>query len=84
MAQEFLPNPSQEPISTTSSEKPEQAPPDRELLKHILIGSPKVVRRAIHNLHVRGYAEATAWSPLQPTANPREVISVLMRYVVRE
>ncbi len=84
MAQEFLPNPSQDPIPAASGETPEQASPGRELLKHILIGSPKIVRSAIHNLHVRGYAEATAWSPLQPTANPHEVISVLMRYVVRE
>jgi hypothetical protein len=84
MAQEFVPNPSEDSIPAASSETPEQAPPGRELLKHILIGSPKVVRSAIHNLHVRGYAEATAWSPLQPTANPREVISILKRYVVRE
>jgi hypothetical protein len=84
MAQEFVPNPSEDSIPPVSGKTQEQAPPDRELLKHILIGSPKVVRSAIHNLHVRGYAEATAWSPLQPTANPREVISILKRYVVRE
>jgi hypothetical protein len=84
MAQEFVPNPSEDSIPPVTGKTPEQALPDRELLKHILIGSPKVVRSAIHNLHVRGYAEATAWSPLQPTANPREVISILKRYVVRE
>lgn len=84
MAQEFLPNPSESLLPPVSGETSHQVPPDRELLRHILIGSPRVVRSAIHNLHVRGYAEATAWSPLQPTANPREVISVLMRYVVRE
>jgi hypothetical protein len=84
MAQEFLPNPSEDSIPPVSGETQQQVPADRETLKHILIGSPKVVRSAIHNLHVRGYAEATAWSPLQPTANPREVISILMRYVIRE
>lgn len=84
MTQQFLPNPSEAVLPSVSREIPEQVLPNREPLKHILIGSPKVVRSAIHNLHVRGYAEATAWSPLQPTANPHEVISVLMRYVVQE
>lgn len=60
-----------------------QTPTNKEPLKHLLISSPKGVRKAIHALHSRGYAEVTAWSPLQPTANPGEVISVLLRYIWR-
>ncbi len=84
MAQEFVPSPSDEPNFPVSGETPKKASPDKEPLRHILIGSPKVVRSAIHLLHVLGYAEATAWSPLQPTANPGETISILVRYILRE
>lgn len=59
--------------------------PQKEPLKHLLIGSPQAVRRAIHALHVLGYAEVGAWSPFLPTANPGEVMSILIRYsIVRE
>ena len=100
MAQEFLPNPNDEANAPASSETSDMAPgdclllaetlreghqrADRVKLKHILIGSPKVVRSTIHLLHVLGYAEATAWSPLQPTANPGETMSILVRYLLRE
>ncbi|MBE9116756.1 hypothetical protein IQ249_12685 [Lusitaniella coriacea LEGE 07157] len=86
MAQSFLANP-----STTSTEASPCCPlrqpeiPHREPLKHLLIGSPKTVRGAIHALHVLGYAEVGAWSPLIPTTNEGEVMSILVRQVwVRE
>ena len=82
MAQQFLPNPSEEPNLPTSSETQEQKPPEREPLKHLLIGSPRVVRGAIHLLHVRGYAQVSEWSPLQPTNKKGEVMSMLLRYVM--
>jgi hypothetical protein len=84
MAQEFVSASTDTPLSPVSSQTQPPAPSNRERLKHILIGSPQIVRSTIHNLHVRGYAEVTAWSPLQPTINPGEVMSVLLRYVVRE
>lgn len=84
MTEEFLPNPNEEQNPPLYNQSQNQAPPDRELLKHLLIGSPKGVTSAIHALHTRGYAEATAWTPLQPTANPGEVISVLRRYIRRQ
>ncbi|MGB3558551.1 MAG: hypothetical protein WBD58_05360 [Geitlerinemataceae cyanobacterium] len=59
--------------------------PQKEPLKHLLIGSPQAVRSAIHALHILGYAEVGAWSPLLPTANPGEVMSILIRHpIVRE
>jgi hypothetical protein len=86
MTQSFLTNP-----STTSTDVSPSLPlgqpttPHRQPLKHLLIGSPKAVRGTIHALHVLGYAEVGAWSPLIPTANEGEVMSILVRQIrVRE
>lgn len=53
--------------------------PHRETVKILLIGSPRSVTNIIHTLHRLEFAEATAWSPLQPTSNPGEVVSILIR-----
>ncbi|KYC40733.1 hypothetical protein WA1_24140 [Scytonema hofmannii PCC 7110] len=55
---------------------------NREPIKHMLIGSPKTVTSTIHALQVLGYAEVGAWSPLLPTTNPGEVMSLLIRYIL--
>ena len=55
--------------------------PQREPLRHLLIGSSKAVRHTIHELHVLNYAEAIVWSPLLPTGNVNEVMSILIRYL---
>ncbi|MGG6238648.1 hypothetical protein ACQ4N7_08405 [Nodosilinea sp. AN01ver1] len=39
-------------------------PPERERLRHLVIGSPEGVRSTIHTLHVLGYAEQATWSQL--------------------
>jgi len=57
-----------------------QPMPHREQLAVLLIGSPEGVRENIHELHQRGYAEASTWSGLLPAPNPGEVMSVLIRY----
>lgn len=61
---------------------PDATIPGREPLKHLLIGSPRVVKNAIHGLYALGYAEVGAWSPLLPTSNVGEVMSILIKYVV--
>ncbi|HAA26471.1 MAG TPA: hypothetical protein DCE56_00800 [Cyanobacteria bacterium UBA8553] len=81
MTQNFLPNPAQEANAPVLEKTPDAAPPGREKIKYLLIGSPRGVRSTIHLLHVLGFAEATAWSPLQSTSNPGEVISILKRYI---
>ncbi|MBW4499660.1 MAG: hypothetical protein KME57_08840 [Scytonema hyalinum WJT4-NPBG1] len=79
--QDLLPN-------TDTSDAPkegkasETASPGREPLKHLLIGSPKAVTSTIHTLHRLGYADTAAWSPLVPTPNPGEVMSILTRYIL--
>lgn len=82
MKQSFLPNPSEEAKVPVSPSIASKTPNIREPIKHLLVGSPKGVRNTIHTLHVRGYAEVSEWSPPQPTANPNEVMSILVRYIV--
>ncbi|MGG6266284.1 hypothetical protein ACQ4M3_08955 [Leptolyngbya sp. AN03gr2] len=57
---------------------------DREQIKHLLVGSPKAVRRTIHLLHTLGYAEAGQWSKPQIAGSlgqTGEVVSVLIRNI---
>lgn len=62
--------------------------PNREPIRHLLIGSPRLVQQTIHQLHNLRYAEAGLWSPEIPTSdaeirltlNPGEVLRILLRY----
>lgn len=54
----------------------------REKIKHILVGSPNVVKKTIHQLHTMGYAEVGAWSRTVIAGSLGElgdVVSVLIR-----
>ncbi len=56
-------------------------PPEPEKIKHILIGSKEAVIATIEALHQLGYANVRDWTPLLPTSNPGEVMSVLIRSI---
>ena len=56
--------------------------PQREPIKHTLIGSSQVVLSTIRVLHQLRYAEVNDWSPLLPTGNPDEVMSILVRSIM--
>jgi len=58
--------------------------PDREPLRILVIGSRDGVIETIHDLHRRSFAEVSLWSPLLPTPNLHEVMSILTRYRKRE
>ncbi|MEM9539118.1 MAG: hypothetical protein AAGA60_06355 [Cyanobacteria bacterium P01_E01_bin.42] len=58
-------------------------PPSKEPLKCIIVGSRQGVTSTIQRLHQLGFAEIGNWSPLQPTQNPAEFMSVLIRYIPR-
>ena len=66
-----------------------QPQPEREPIRHLLIGSPAAVGLTIHQLHRLQYADAGLWSPaialssehLVLTLNPGEVMRVLVRYM---
>ena len=54
--------------------------PLREKVTILIISSPEGIRENIHELHQRGYAEASLWSGLLPSSNPGEVMSILVRH----
>ncbi|HEY9706708.1 MAG TPA: hypothetical protein V6D48_00720 [Oculatellaceae cyanobacterium] len=79
MSEEFVPDASETPaVSVSPSASPEPTA-NREPVKILIIGSPKGVNNIIHTLYRLKFAEVTAWNPLQPTANPDEVVSILKR-----
>ncbi|NEQ31678.1 MAG: hypothetical protein F6K04_11850 [Leptolyngbya sp. SIO4C5] len=55
--------------------------PNREPVRHLLLGSASGVLAEIKNLHKRGHSEPNDWSQLLPTGRPAEVMSILTRYV---
>ena len=61
---------------------------DREILRHILLGSPSAVRQTIHLLHSLHYAETGLWSPIMTveeqliiTPAQGEAMSLLRRQI---
>jgi hypothetical protein len=50
-----------------------------EVLRVLIIGSSDGVTETIQNLHVRGFANANAWSPLLPAPSFGDVMSILTR-----
>ncbi|WP_427161827.1 hypothetical protein ACQFX9_09735 [Aliinostoc sp. HNIBRCY26] len=70
------------PDTLSLDQSTQQPLPHREPIKHLLIGSPKTVTSTIHYLQVIGYASVGEWSPLLPTANPGEVMSILIRQIL--
>ncbi|MCF4968034.1 hypothetical protein [Nostoc sp. CMAA1605] len=69
------------PDSSTSNQLLEKTSPKREPVKHLLIGSPHAVTTTMQRLHAIGYASIGDWSPLLPTANPGEVMTILIRQI---
>ncbi|MBD2107009.1 hypothetical protein [Nodosilinea sp. FACHB-13] len=51
-----------------------EAQPERERLRHLVIGSPEGVRATINQLHVLHYADQITWS--QQIAIPRSGILI--------
>lgn len=68
-------------IAQLSAKKPNlSAPVNRELLKVLIISSRNAVTRTIHSLHHANFAQVSDWSPIVPTQNPGEVMSILVKY----
>lgn len=81
--EEFIPleNSNNQPEDDLASDS------NRERIKHLLVGSPKTVKRTIHLLHSLGYAQAGQWSRPQiagSLGNPGEVVSILIRNISPE
>jgi hypothetical protein len=75
MAQEFR----SDSISSANS-NPQPSTEEREPLRIMLIGSRAGVLEQIQTFYVKGIAQVDAWSPLLPTANPGEVMSIVTRW----
>jgi hypothetical protein len=58
------------------------ANPGREQIKHMLIGTPTSVTSTQQALHRLGYVQIGEWSPLMPSPNPGEVMSILVRHIL--
>jgi len=52
---------------------------EQEVVLLTVVGSPKGVRGTILTLYRLGFAEVGDWSPVQRAANPKQVMSVLIR-----
>jgi hypothetical protein len=79
--EEFLPNTNETPAAPNSDDIPTQPRRKRESVKMIVVGSPSAVNSVIRTQYVLGFANVTDWSPLQPTSNLDEVMSVLRRKI---
>jgi hypothetical protein len=79
--QNFLSDSTDRAISIPQGQPIFQRIPEPETIKHILIGSNKAVMGTIRVLHQLGYTDIRDWSPLLPTNNPGEFISVLIRSI---
>jgi hypothetical protein len=55
--------------------------PNREILRVLIISSRQGVTNAIHNFYRLGFAEVHEWSPLLPTANAGQFMSILTRQI---
>ncbi len=80
--QSFLESSKNQTASIPTSQGTCQLTPERETIKHTLIGSSKAVMGTIHILHQLGYAQVGDWSPLLPSPNPGEVMSILVRSIL--
>jgi hypothetical protein len=79
MDKSFLSDATETPTLHISREPSTIPTTNRESVKILLIGSPGGVNNIIQTLYRLRFAEVTEWSPLQPTANPGEVVSILIR-----
>ena len=56
--------------------------PQRQELKHLLVGSREAVESAIRHYLLTGQARVGDWSPLQPCPHsPGEMMSILVRHI---
>jgi hypothetical protein len=62
-----------------SAQMTTQQYPNRMWCLLTVVGSPSCVRETILTLYRLGFAEVGYWSPVQRAANPKQVMSVLIR-----
>jgi len=81
MSQEFVPDDNKFVSEALEEDRPndDSAVSEQEVVLLTVVGSPKGVRDTILTLYRLGFAQVGDWSPLQRAANPKQVMSVLIR-----
>ncbi|MEG4517180.1 MULTISPECIES: hypothetical protein [unclassified Microcoleus] len=82
MSQEFLPDDNKFVSEALEEDRPNDgsaAVSEQEVVLLTVVGSPKGVRETILTLYRLGFAQVGDWSPVQRAANPKQVMSVLIR-----
>ena len=82
MSQEFVPEDNKFVSEALEEDRPNDdsaAVSEQEVVLLTVVGSPKGVRDTILTLYRLGFAQVGDWSPLQRAANPKQVMSVLIR-----
>ncbi len=75
MTEEFVPDDDKSACPNDDS----AAVSEQEIVCVTVTASPKGVRETILTLYRMGFAEVGDWSPVQRAANPKQVMSVLIR-----
>ncbi|MEG4530573.1 hypothetical protein, partial [Microcoleus sp. D2_18a_D3] len=75
MSQEFVPDDNKSQCPNDDS----AAVCEQEVVLLTVVGSQSGVRETILTLYRLGFAEVGDWSPVQRAANPKQVMSVLIR-----
>ncbi len=78
----FLPETFQTTAPLVSSNDSTETTPDRESVKVVIYGSKRGVNNTILTLYKLGFAQVNEWSPLLPSSNPGEVMSILTRHIL--
>ena len=55
---------------------------NRYPIRLLAIGIPPGVNSVIHQLHVKHFAEVSAWSPAMKSRHPGEIMRVMTQYFV--
>ena len=79
--QSFITNPNNQDYTKPHPQSIISQGKEPEKIRHTLIGSSKAVMGTIQVLQKLGYANIRDWTPLVPTSNPGEVMSVLIRSI---
>ena len=86
MSQQFVPDENEFVSVALEEDCPNSEPAavsEQDVLLVTVVGSPQGVRETILTLYRLGFAQVGDWSPLQRAANPKQVMSVLIRRKVR-
>ncbi|MEK0182544.1 MAG: hypothetical protein EAZ78_00270 [Oscillatoriales cyanobacterium] len=82
MSQELLPDDNESVSEALEEDRPNDdsaAESEQDVVCVTITGSPQAVRETILTLYRLGFAEVGDWSPVQRAANPKQVMSVLIR-----